>query len=225
MGPPILVIEIFLGILIYCFIRNRKKQEQEELKKKEKALLEQGYRKVYENLYIDEENKRLNIQGMDYGFSQIIDCELVENSNTINSSYGSTKGKLKNNGRIKSKVNMISAETNYCNELYINITVEDFNNPNIKFNIRGKGILNTNGVKYKEVLKNANNILSLFKIIIAKNNEKFVETGTIKKIEHRYITEETIQAQIKKLFELYKDGVLTEYEYNMKKQELLEKIK
>lgn len=225
--PPIIILEIFLGILIYCFIRSikKEKQKEEDKKKIEEALFRQGYKKIYDNIYMNEENKKMNILGKDYGFSQIIECELIETTNTISSSYGNAKGKLKNNGRIKTKMNTLSAETNYCNELYINITVEDFENPNIKLNVRGKGILATNGEKYKKVIKNANNILSLLKIIISKNNEKYIERGTVTKIEHRYITEETVQDQIKKLSELYKDGVLTEYEYSIKKQELLEKIK
>ncbi len=225
--PPVLVLEIFLGALIYGFIRNvkKEKQKEEDIKKKEEALFRQGYKKIYDNIYMNEENKKLNILGKDYGFSQIIECELIETTNTINSSYGNTKGKLKNNGKIKTRMNTLSVGTDYCNELYINITVDDFNNPNIKLNVRGKGILATNGEKYKKVLKNANNILSLLKIIISKSNEKYIKTGPITKIEHRYITEETVQDQIKKLSELYKDGVLTEYEYSIKKQELLEKIK
>lgn len=216
--PPIFILEIPIGVLIYCLIRSRKKQkkEQEEKKEKEKILFRQGYRKVYDDLYINEENKKLNILGKDYAFSQIIECELIENNNEISNSYGKIK---------KTRVHTFSTDTNYCNELYINITVEDLENPNIKLNVRGKGILETNGEKYKKVLKNANNILSLLKIIISKNNEKYIETGTVTKIEHRYITEETVQDQIKKLSELYKDGILTEYEYNIKKMELLEKIK
>ncbi len=225
--PPILALEIILGISVYCFIRviKKEKQKEEEIKKKEEILFRQGYKKIYDNIYMNEESKKLNILGKDYGFSQIIECELIETTNTINSSYGNAKGKLKNNGKIKTRINTLSTETNYCNELYINITVEDFNNPNIKLNVRGKGILATNGLKYKEVLKKANNILSLLKIIISKNNERYIENGTVTKIEHRYITEETVQDQIKKISELYKDGVLTEYEYSIKKQELLEKIK
>jgi len=224
--PPILILELILGIIIYYFIRNKRKQEKEkkEIRKKEMLLFTQGYKKVCDNLYINEESKKLNILGKDYGFSQILDCELIENSNTINTSYGNTRGKLKNNGKIKARVNTFSTETSYCNELYINITVEDFNYPNIKLDVRGKGLLKINGSKYKEVLKNANNILSLLKVVISKNNEKYVESGTITKIEHRYVTEESVQDQIKKIAELYKDGILTEYEFNIKKQELLEKI-
>ena len=200
-------------------------RKKKELIEKENNLLKQGYRKVYDNLYIKEKDQKINIQGKVLGFSQIIDCELIENKDTINNSFGNTKGKIKNDGSISTKVNTVSTETSYCNELYINITVEDYKNPNIKLDVKGKGILPTNGAKYKEVLKNANNILSLLKIIISKNNEKYIETGTVTKIEHRHITEETVQEQIKRLSELYKDGVLTEYEYSMKKQELLEKIK
>lgn len=225
--PQILILELFLGIVVYYSIRNIRKEEREkeEIKKKEENLFRQGYKKVCDNLYIDEKNTKINIQGKTYGFSQILECKLIENSNTINSSYGNTKGKLKNNGKIRTKVNTVSIQTSYCNELYINITVEDFNAPNIKLDVRGKGILKKNSEKYKEVLKKANDVLSLLKIIISKNNEKYIETGTITKIEHRYITEEDVQDQIKKIAELYKDGVLTEYEYSIKKQELLEKIK
>ncbi len=192
---------------------------------KENNLLKQGYRKICDNLYINEKDKKINIQEKVLGFSQIIDCELIENKSTINNSSGNTIGEIKNDGRIKTKVNTISTETIYCDELYINITIEDFNAPNIKFDVINKGHLKTNSAKYKKALENANNILSLLKVIISKNNEKYIENGTVTKIEHRYITEETAQEQIEKLSELYKSGVLTEYEYYMKKQELLDKIK
>ncbi len=45
------------------------------------------------------------------------------------------------------------------------------------------------------------------------------------KIEVNKTVEKDITDKIEKLAELYKDGVLTEYEYSIKKQELLEKIK
>ena len=223
--PPFLIIQVFFGVIITYFIRKKrkKKREKEKEEKKEAILFQKGYKKIYNNVYINEKNKEINIKGKKYGFSQIIDCELIENSNTINSSYGNINGRLKNNGKLSTRVNTFSTETSYCNELYINITIEDFESPNIKLDVRENGILRVNGKKYKESLKNANNILSILKIIISKNNERYLENGTITKIEHKYVTEESIQEQIKKLSELYNDGVLTEYEYSMKKQELLEK--
>lgn len=216
-----------ISLIIQLLIAENKKQikKKEEEKLKEQQLINEGYNKIYTNLYINEGNKCILINGIKYGFSQIVDCELIENKNSINNTYGQTRGKMKNNGKIKTRTNTFSSEIDYCNELYLNITIDDFNNPNIKFNVRGTGVLNTKGEKYKNVIKKANEILSIFKLIISKNNEKYIENGTITKIEHRYITEETIEEQIKKLGELYKDGILTDYEFSTKKMELLEKLK
>ena len=74
-------------------------------------------------------------------------------------------------------------------------------------------------------MNNAQNIISTLKIIISQNNEKYIETGTITKVEHKYITEENASIQIERLSKLYKDGILTDYEFAMKKKELLDKIK
>lgn len=45
------------------------------------------------------------------------------------------------------------------------------------------------------------------------------------KIENKIITEETITSQLKKLSDLHDAKVLTDFEYSMKKQELLDKMK
>ena len=216
-----------ISLLVQFFITYSQKQKakEKEEKLKEQKLFSEGYNKIYNNLYINEKNKTIIIKDKKYGFSQIVDCELIENDNSISSTYGNTKGKIKNNGKIKSRTSTISSENNYCNELYLNITVDDFNNPNIKLDLRGKGILNTTGNKYKNVIEKANEILSLFKLIIAKNNEKYKENGTITKIEHRYVEEKSYEQKLEELSKLYKDGALTDYEYSIKKQELLEKIK
>ena len=120
---------------------------------------------------------------------------------------------------------MLSSEIHYCKELYLNITINDLKNPNIRLDIKCTGMLNTNKSEYKAVMKKANEILSLFKLIISKNKENYIETGTITKIEHRYITEEDASIQIEKLSKLYKDGILTDYEFETKKKELLDKVK
>lgn len=225
--PAILVFELFVALLIWYLVKYTKKQKRikEEQKIEEQIIFNEGYKKIYNNLYINDENKMLIINGTKYGFSQIIDCELIENNSTINSTLGNTKGKIKNNGKIKSKTNAIAVSSDYCNELYMNITVDDFNNPNIKLDVRDKGMLNTTSNKYKDTMKKANKVLSMFKLIISKNNEKYVESGTITKIEHRYIQEKSYEQRLEELSRLYKDGALTDYEYSIKKQELLEKIK
>lgn len=225
--PVILILELFIALLIWYLVKYTKKQKRikEKLKIEEQKIFNEGYKKIYNNLYINDENKMLIINGIKYGFSQIIDCELVENNSTINSTLGNTKGKIKNNGKIKSKTNTIAISSDYCNELYMNITVDDINNPYIKLDVKGKGILNTTSNKYKNTMKKANEVLSIFKLIISKNDEKYVEKGTVTKIEHRYIQEKSYEQRLEELSKLYKDGALTDYEYSIKKQELLEKIK
>lgn len=44
------------------------------------------------------------------------------------------------------------------------------------------------------------------------------------KIENKIVTEETITSQLKKLSDLHDANVLTDYEYSIKKQELLDKL-
>ncbi len=212
-----------VSLIIQLLIKqnNKKKQIMEEERLKEQRLLSEGYRKIYTSLFINESDKCISINDKKYGFSQIIDCELIENDSSISNTYGNTKGKIKSNGKIKSRTSTISTQTDYCGELYLNITVDDFNNPNIKLNVRGKGLLNTGGQKYKDVIKRANEILSLFRLIISKNNEKYVEQGTITKIEHRYIEEKGYEQKLEELERLHREGILTDYEYSIKKYELL----
>ena len=45
------------------------------------------------------------------------------------------------------------------------------------------------------------------------------------KIENKIVTEESITSQLKKLSDLHDAKVLTDYEYSIKKQELLDKMK
>ena len=225
--PPVIVLEAIVVLTIYYLVKTTKKQKKikTEQEEKEKIIISKGYKKICDNLFLNEQNKSLIINDIKYGFSQIVECELIENDNTINNTYGNTKGKIKNNGKIKSKTNTISVSNDYCNELYLNITVDDFNNPNIKLDVRGKGLLNTDSEKYKKTIKRANEILSMFKVIISKNNEQYIENGTITKVEHRYIEEKSYEQKLDELSKLHKNGALTDYEYSIKKQELLEKIK
>ncbi len=174
--PPLIILEIFVGICEYFTIRKIKILNNEDLERqnKENNLLNKGYIKIYDELFLDEQNKKINIMNKDYNFAQIIDCELIENhsSLSLNNTLGTSKVKIKNNGKIKINSNTITNETKYCDELYINITTNDFHNPNIKFNLRESGILRVGTNEYKSILKSANDIISLLKLIIHKNKEK-----------------------------------------------------
>jgi hypothetical protein len=222
--PSILVIEFILALLIYALVKLAKKgKKTKELRlQKEREMIQQGYKKICDDFYINNEEHKLKILDTVYGFSQIIDCELIENGTTL--SYTNRIGKIKNNN--KAKLSYITSQIQSCTDLAVNITVDDFNNPRIVFDCKyGKRNISKNSKEYKEYMNNAQNIISALKIIIAQNNEKYIETGTITKVEHKYITEENASIQIERLSQLHKDGVLTDYEFEMKKKELLDKIK
>ena len=59
-------------------------------------------------------------------------------------------------------------------------------------------------------------------------NNKISNIQTVKetiKIENKIVTEESITSQLQKLSNLHDSKVLSDYEYFMKKQELLDKMK
>ncbi len=216
----------FLGIAF--LILNSKAKKQRYLRNeldKENELLRNGYTKIYNGIFINEQKQKINLLYTDYGFSQIVSCDLVVNNKSLDNTYSKTKGKLKKNGKLKTNSYNYSNQINYCEQIYINIIVNDLEKPNIKINLKEKFNLNTNSRKYKEILAKAEKIVSTLNVIIARNNEKYIENGIVTKVEHKYITEENISIQIERLSKLHKDKVLTDYEFEMKKKELLDKIK
>ena len=64
----------------------------------------------------------------------------------------------------------VSAVVNYCRRLYINITVDDLNSPNIELNIISNAMsVRVNSNKYNMLMAEANNAMSTLKLIISKN--------------------------------------------------------
>lgn len=221
---PALLIGVVLEIA-FLVLTTKKIKKIKEIQiiqqNKEKELLRQGYKKICKGFFVNDEEHKINILDETYGFSQIIDCELIEDGNSISQ----TTGKIKIKNIKKAKTKYQTTQTEICTNLGVNITTSDFNNPRIMFDCKyGKNILK-DSKQYKEALNNAQNIISTLKIVISQNNEKYIETGTITKVEHKYITEENASIQIERLSQLHKDGVLTDYEFEIKKKELLEKIK
>lgn len=96
---------------------------------------------------------------------------MIESNGTFDNTFGRSKSKIKGKGKISTKSHSFSIETNYCIDLYINITVDDFKSPKLKLNIIRNRRIIKNSKKYNEMLENANNILSTLKLIIHKNNE------------------------------------------------------
>lgn len=150
-------------------------------KKEEKTepLIMQGYTKIYANFFINDKTRKLNIFGKEYDFSQIIDCELIEEGKTISSTLGQTKVKS------LEKTNAVYGTVNFevCKALGISITTNDFNNPRIVLNLKPKKWnISKDSKTYIEAKETAQNIISILKIIIVQNNEKNIGNGTITKI-------------------------------------------
>lgn len=215
-----------LGIILVILNINIKKQKalRNELDI-ENALLKDGYKKICKGIFVDEQKQRINLLNKEYGFSQIVNCELIVNNKSLDNTYSKTKGKVKRNGKIKANTYNYNNQISYCEQIYINILVDDLQNPNIKVNLKENYNLNVNSKKYKETIAKAEEVVSMLKVIISRNNEKYIENGIVTKVEHKYITEENASIQIERLSQLHKDGVLTDYEFEMKKKELLDKIK
>lgn len=225
LSPIFIVFEIIVVICEYRTIKRLKKMKRDDKVRieKENRLVNNGYQKICTNFFVNEEAKRINIADKEYGFSQIIDCELIENQETINNTYQKTTGKIKDNGHIKANTNSFSTQSNYCTELYINVTVDDFKQVNIKLNFRDNMPLMRNSKRYMKIIKEAEEAIAVLRLIISKNGEKYIENGAITKIEHKYITEEDASTKLQRLAELHKEGILTDYEFEMKKKEILEK--
>lgn len=216
--PPFILLMLLL--IIYKFNIKNQKRLRYKLDK-ENNLIRQGYNKVCKGFFVNNNEHKLNILDKVYGFSQIVDCELIEDGTAISQTIGKTK--IKNIKKAKTRYQTTQLEI--CTGLGVNITTNDFNNPRIMFDCKYGKNITKNSKSYNEALNNAQNIISTLKIVISKNNEKYIETGTVTKIEHKYITEENAGIQIERLAQLHKDGILTDYEFEMKKKELLDKVK
>ena len=190
------LIEIFLVVRLIMY-----NKEYKLYKERESDLLNKGYKKIHDNLFVDENNKRINILGTDYGFNQIVYCDLIRNIIPKKDPNGFDE----------------------CNELYVNITTDNLQNPNIKYNVMTRPYLKVPSVEFDNSIRDAKNIISYLNIIISRNKEVIFDNGNVTKIEHRYINEPTANDKLRELYKLYQDGIITEYEYNIEKQQILDK--
>lgn len=170
--PIMLVVTIICAITEIIIVKRVKENKQYIKIQKEKELkyLNNGYEKLYDNIYLKEEEKKIIINNKDYDFSQIVDCELIIDNSSVNTTIGKSKGKLKNSGKIKGKSISTTVNTEYCNDMYINVVVDDFDEPNIRINLIKNALIYVNGKKYKEMQAIGNKIVATLKLIVSKNN-------------------------------------------------------
>lgn len=134
------------------------------LKKRVKDITLPNYKKLAENLYINQTEKKIIINNNNFNFSDILDVKLVENG------FESIVGNKIGNSNLVVGHNRVR-----INQLDIEIKVNDTNNPffNIPFLNLGVhlGFYRTSK-KYKEAYQQAQYCLSILEIIIKNNRQR-----------------------------------------------------
>jgi hypothetical protein len=172
-------------------------------------------------LYIDEGNRKFMIgkEGFIFNYSDLVGYELLEDNETL------TKGGLGSTivggliaggtGAIVGGVIGAKKSKSTCESLHIKLTVKNYVSDAVYINFIGlfeKGI-KTDSIIYGAAKNNAQKCLSAL-MIIAKENETVV---------NQTINNANIDSasEIQKFYDLMKNGIITEDEFNAKKASLL----
>lgn len=155
-------------------------------------------------------------------FSEIIECEIIEDSNTI---MKGGIGRAIVGGVVAGGIGAIvgantRASKNVVNSLQIRIVTSNINDSLITLNLISFET-KKDGLIYAEAINFANKVYATFTSIMnenSKNNQ--IEKTTEKKEEKA----KEPYAELEKLHELKEKGIITEQEFEEKKKQLLEKI-
>lgn len=149
-----------------------------------------------------------------YNYDEIIDFELLEDGESIASGglgralvggvlfggagavVGGVTGKKKSKG--------------VCTSLKIKVTIDDFNNPAVYITFFEQK-LKKDGIIYKSAIKDAQECLSTFQLICDRRE----------KLQNNDEVTSSVADEIRKFKSLLDDRIITEEEFNKKKQELL----
>lgn len=185
---------IFLFFLILCvaFIilsivngksRKEKKAKLDEMKKTTDEFISKGYQKVveynYTMLLVNEKEKKFTIGNDIYKFSDLISAEIVENSDTITTTYTKNKaslGKALVGGAIFGVAGAIvggnagkstsrAINTQVCDKLEVKLILNSISNSQIFIPLILKRI-RKKSKKYKNAYDISQKYLSIFQVII-----------------------------------------------------------
>lgn len=171
--PPflliVLIVAILEGITVNKLAKINKRQRGELVKEKE--YIARGYQKICRNFFVKDS---VFINNVRYDFSDIVNCERIEDGQNISNTYQRNYGKINRNNRIRMNTSSVSTGTNYCKVLYINITMNSITNPNVKLDFMGYDVSVRNGSKkYMQMKNEMDRAMSTLQIIISKNNTKY----------------------------------------------------
>lgn len=174
---------------------------------KSSELIEQGYQKVFENFFINKKEEAILINGIKYKFKEILAAELKEDSfaRTISSRVGKDTNRFGSSMHVGTTTMLISG-------VNIEIKTTREKRPFIVLKFLKLGI--KRGVKktskqYREAYAQAQKCLTILQKIIKS------------KVENVSSVNVSAADEILKFKQLLDQGIITNEEFEKKKQELL----
>lgn len=172
---PSAIFSIFISIICFYFAfkkpnPNKKIKEKKITNLKENEIDNNWVKIIPYKLEVNEIEQKVKIGKQVYNYLDIIDCELIEDGSSVMKASllgTAAKGAVFGLAGLASKK---QKESKYCTKLELKITLNDISNPctYIKF-INGKTI--KNGILYKNSFDKVQKCLSIFNIILNKNNK------------------------------------------------------
>ena len=178
LGLAIFLIGIFIAFmgLIAVFLsasnglHARREREKEQARAEELGIEDDTWKEIVaEKFYLNEDTKQVLINTTKYAFDEILDCELIEDNQTI------TKSSMLDSavkGAVFGLAGYLSGSkktSSMCQKMELRITVKNFSNPVEYLTFIDKKVPK-DGFIYDRAIKKAEKCLSIIKIIIDQNN-------------------------------------------------------
>lgn len=152
-----------------------------------------------------------------YSYDDILDFELLEDGGTIiKGGLGSAVAGGLLFGGVGAIVGGVTGKKkgkSTCSSLKIKITLKDMTNPTEYIELI-KSETKKSGIVYKSEIKNAQEILSLLQIMCQSNTNTQSSNAEV-------VSQNSVADEILKFKNLLDNGIITEEEFNAKKQQLL----
>lgn len=212
--------------------KNTLKELTKRLKgiKRSQSVMTDNYTK---RIIFDSENQMLGTVDANknlakkYRFEQIIEVSLLENGNSITTTSrksqlgGALVGGLVAGG-VGAVIGGLSGEKKSVEKLesiQLKIIVDDNINPVHIFQFN-EDVIERNSEEYKKIMVRVNHWHALLVKTMKQNEEKKIEPKVSKTVKDDTTS---ISKELKELFELKKEGILTEEEFNKQKEKILNK--
>ena len=235
-----------VSLVYYCFYRKiysvprkwiKTEDEDKGINEVEKILSNKNFKtsksiiskqkKSIKQLRVDTEHNQIaicNVFPYSYvtyiNFSDIIECEIIEDSNTI---MKGGVGRAVVGGALAGGVGAIVGSTtrsskNVVNSLQIRIVTSNIRNSLFNINLISEET-NKEDLEYKNAMQFANNVYATIQAIINENNKSKNQKEDIQEQNNT-----TGLEQLEKLAQLKEKGIITQEEFEESKKKILSKL-